>query len=60
VAGDGEAALRWVADFTPDLIILDVLMPVLDGREVCRRLRAAGDWRPIIMLTRVGEATDES
>jgi DNA-binding response OmpR family regulator len=60
VAGDGAAALRRVADFTPDLIILDVLMPVLDGREVCRRLRAAGDWRPIIMLTRVGEATERA
>jgi len=38
VASDGEEALRQVADFAPDLIVLDVLMPRLDGREVCRRL----------------------
>jgi len=58
VAGDGEAALRQVAEFAPDLIVLDVLMPRLDGREVCRRLRRAGNWTPIIMLTQVGEATE--
>jgi DNA-binding response OmpR family regulator len=60
VAGDGEAALRRVADFAPDLIVLDVLMPKVDGREVCRRLRAAGNWTPIIMLTRVGEAAERA
>lgn len=60
IAGDGEAALRRVADFTPDLIVLDVLMPRLDGREVCRRLRRAGNWTAIIMLTAVGEATERS
>jgi len=59
VAGDGEAALRRVAD-CPDLIVLDVLMPKLDGREVCRRLRAAGNWTPILMLTQVGEATERA
>jgi DNA-binding response OmpR family regulator len=60
VAGDGEAALQRVASFAPDLIVLDVLMPKLDGREVCRRLRAAGNWTPIIMLTQVGEATERA
>ena len=60
VAGDGEAALRRVADFAPDLIVLDVLMPRMDGREVCRRLRAAGNWTPIIMLTQVGEAPERA
>ena len=60
IAGDGEAALRRVSDFTPDLIVLDVLMPRLDGREVCRRLRRAGNWTAIIMLTAVGEATERS
>lgn len=60
VAGDGEAALRLVAGFDPHLIVLDVLMPRMDGREVCRRLRATGNWTPILMLTRVGEATERA
>jgi len=60
VAGDGEMALRAVASFAPDLIVLDVLMPKLDGREVCRQLRAAGNWTPILMLTQVGEAPERA
>jgi DNA-binding response OmpR family regulator len=58
-AGDGEEALRRVADFAPDLIVLDVDMPKLDGREVCRRLRAANNWTPIIMLTKYADLTDK-
>lgn len=58
-AGDGEAALRRVADFAPDLIVLDVEMPKLDGREVCRQLRKAGNWTPIIMLTKYDDPTDK-
>lgn len=60
VASDGEAALLRVTSFAPDLIILDAFLPKLDGREVCRRLRAAGNWTPIIMLTQVGEATERA
>jgi len=60
VASDGEEALRHAADFAPDLIVLDVLMPRLDGREVCRRLRAAGNWMPIIMLTQVGSPAERA
>jgi len=60
VAGDGEEALRHAADFAPDLIVLDVLMPRLDGREVCRRLRDADNWTPIIMLTQVGSPTERA
>lgn len=60
VADNGEVALRRVAGVAPDLIILDILMPKLDGREVCRQLRAAGNWTPIIMLTQVGEATERA
>jgi DNA-binding response OmpR family regulator len=60
VAGDGEAALRHVADSAPDLIVLDVLMPRLDGREVLRRLRAAGNWTPVILLTQVGESAERA
>ncbi len=58
-AGDGEAALCRVADFAPDLIVLDVEMPKLDGREVCRRLREAGNWTPIIMLTQYADPIDK-
>ncbi|MBC7264601.1 MAG: response regulator transcription factor [Chloroflexi bacterium] len=54
VAHNGEVALRRITDFTPDLIVLDVLMPHLDGRETLRRLRQAGDWTPVILLTQVG------
>jgi len=50
-AGDGRAALDRMAEERPDLIVLDVLMPVMDGLEVCRALRAAGDRTPILVLT---------
>ncbi|MGA9350020.1 MAG: response regulator transcription factor [Anaerolineae bacterium] len=60
VAADGEEALHKAAAFTPHLIVLDVLMPKLDGREVLRRLRQAGNWTPVILLTRVGEATERA
>jgi DNA-binding response OmpR family regulator len=60
VAADGEQALANVESFAPGLIILDVLMPKLDGREVLRRLRQSGNWTPIILLTQVGEATERA
>ena len=50
-AADGEAALAAVAQAPPDAIVLDVGLPGLDGLEVCRRLRAAGERVPILMLT---------
>jgi two-component system, OmpR family, response regulator MprA len=50
IAGDGEAALDQAAAFHPDLVILDLGLPKLDGIEVARRLRAADDV-PILMLT---------
>jgi DNA-binding response OmpR family regulator len=59
-AGDGEEALRQVAISPPDLMVLDVLMPRLDGLEVLRRLRQANNWLPVILLTRVGESTDRT
>jgi len=49
-----------VAGFDPDLIVLDVLMPRLDGREVLRRLRQAGNWTPVILLTQIGESTERA
>ena len=49
-AGDGEEALELLAQATPDLVVLDLMLPKVDGYEVTRRLRARGDT-PIIMLT---------
>jgi len=57
---DGQAALDRVASLAPDLLILDVLMPRMDGREVLRRLRQSGNWMPVILLTQVGEATERA
>ena len=48
---DGQAALEFLAEATVDAIILDVAMPRIDGLEVARRLRVAGDATPILMLT---------
>ncbi|MFL5893740.1 MAG: response regulator transcription factor [Thermoleophilaceae bacterium] len=50
VAGDGEEALTESGVFEPDLVVLDLGLPRLDGVEVCRRLRDGGDM-PILMLT---------
>ena len=58
IVGSGDAALKAVAARPPDLIILDLNLPVLDGNEVCRILRSRSDAQhvPIIMLTaRTGE-----
>jgi len=51
LAASGEEALDRVAAEPPDAVILDVMMPGIDGLEVCRRIRAAGDRTPILMLT---------
>jgi two-component system response regulator MprA len=51
LAADGAQALDALADRTPDALVLDVLMPHVDGLEVCRRLRAAGDRTPVLVLT---------
>jgi DNA-binding response OmpR family regulator len=60
IAGDGEDALKQIDARKPDLLILDVLMPRLDGREVLRRLREKQDWTPVILLTQVGEAAERA
>jgi two-component system response regulator MprA len=51
LASGGREALDLLAAETPDAIVLDVAMPEVDGLEVCRRLRAAGDRTPVLMLT---------
>ncbi len=51
VAESGQAALAAVADFDPDLVVLDVMLPDLDGFDVARRLRAAGHDVPVLFLT---------
>ena len=51
LAADGEQAIVTLRDSAPDAVVLDVLMPGVDGLEVCRRMRAAGDRTPVLMLT---------
>ena len=59
LAGDGSEALyRVEANDEPDAVILDVLMPGLDGLEVCKRLRRAGSRLPVLMLTARDEVED--
>jgi DNA-binding response OmpR family regulator len=55
--GDGESALAQAADRWPDLVVLDLMLPALDGFEVCRRLRASAPV-PVIMLTARGDEDD--
>ena len=59
-AGDGGTALQKYRERKPDLILLDLMLPVMDGREVCRSIRESGDSAtPIIMLTAKGETVDK-
>jgi DNA-binding response OmpR family regulator len=57
-ATDGEAALKQFAETSPDLVVLDVMLPRLDGLEVCRRVRATSNT-PIIMLTARSDEMDK-
>ena len=57
-AGTGKAALRHAESDRPDLIVLDVMLPDMDGFEVCRRLRAAGNEVPVIFLTARDTSSD--
>ena len=51
LAADGLAALEAIAKRRPDAVVLDVMMPRLDGLETCRRLRSAGEDLPVLLLT---------
>jgi len=57
-ASNGEQALEIAAKQKLDLIILDMLMPRLNGRDVLRRLRETGNWTPVILLTKVNTLTE--
>jgi DNA-binding response OmpR family regulator len=58
VAADGEAALKAAKSQSPDLLLLDIMMPKLDGLEVCRQVREAGFMIPILMLTAKSQEID--
>jgi two-component system response regulator MprA len=57
-ARDGSTGLSAMAAERPDLVVLDVLMPQMDGLEVCRRLRRNGDSTPVLMLTALDSVSD--
>jgi DNA-binding response OmpR family regulator len=60
VAPDGDEG-EWLATEAPyDVLVLDVMLPGIDGYELCRRLRAAGNWAPILMLTAKSGDDDEA
>jgi DNA-binding response OmpR family regulator len=54
LADNGEDALAWIAEHDPDLVVLDLMLPGIDGLEVCRRLRQTSGV-PVVMLTALGE-----
>ena len=58
LAGDGRDALAAYERVRPDLVVLDLMLPGIDGLEVCRRLRASAPDVPIVMLTALGEESD--
>ena len=61
VAADGEAALKALEEKTPDLVLLDVMMPKRDGYDLCQMIRANPDWKDvrIIMLTAKGRDVEK-
>ncbi|MFH2040800.1 MAG: response regulator transcription factor [Chloroflexota bacterium] len=60
VASNGEEAIKKLGAEDIDLIVSDVLMPKMDGRELLRSLRRDDNWMPIILLTQVGEAFERA
>lgn len=59
-AKNGEEALNFIQKSTPDIVVMDVLMPVMDGRQALRELRSAENWLPVILLTQIGESTERA
>jgi len=60
LASNGEEALNKVQSHHPDVIVMDVLMPRMNGRETLRRMRKSNIWIPTILLTQVGEASERA
>lgn len=60
LASNGEEALNKVQSHHPDVIVMDVLMPRMNGRETLRRMRKLNIWIPTILLTQVGEASERA
>jgi DNA-binding response OmpR family regulator len=60
-AGDGPRGLAAIQKHRPDLVLLDLMLPGMDGLEVCRKIRATAEWSglPVIMLTAKGEDVDK-
>jgi DNA-binding response OmpR family regulator len=58
LAADGESGLAAIRTGRPDAVILDVGLPGIDGTEVCRRLRADGDWTPVLFVTARDDEVD--
>ncbi|MGE5649472.1 MAG: response regulator transcription factor [Bacillota bacterium] len=58
LAHDGEQALQRMETFRPDLVLLDVVMPAMDGYEVCRKIRERSDWNPVRILMLSAKARD--
>jgi len=56
--GDGAEAVSWFESHSCDLVVLDVMLPGLDGFSVCQRLRAAGNFTPVLFLTARGDPSD--
>jgi len=59
-ASNGEEAIAKIESDAPELVVSDVLMPKMDGRELLRSLRQANNWIPVILLTQVGEAFERA
>ena len=60
VAFDGDEGLWHATEHNYDALVLDVMLPGLNGLELCAQLRKAGEWAPILMLTAKGQAEDEA
>jgi DNA-binding response OmpR family regulator len=59
-ASNGQDAIAMIEAKTPELVVSDVLMPKMDGREMLRTLRKENNWIPVILLTQVGEAFERA
>jgi DNA-binding response OmpR family regulator len=60
VAHDGIEGLRHATEHPVDVVILDVMLPGLDGYQVCAKLRESGNWTPVLMLTALDDDLDQA